>query len=189
MTSGGEHGHGRLQGDPARLEWLRQAYYGLDGRWYLKLRERLGPEVAQEVDEAVCDSLGRLHLRTWLELTDRSSISDCVELGEFVLDVLGLLYGSGELPVEVVESTPNRWVMEHLRCTIFEMGAAAGYSDAGPVPGQLPGCGGIRALYSSWATAAGNFEVRQLARVGEDRPLACRYEFVTAEAHPKVLYV
>jgi hypothetical protein len=43
----------------AQLAWLRQACYGLDGRWYLKLREHRDAGSAQVVDEAVCRSLGR----------------------------------------------------------------------------------------------------------------------------------
>ncbi|MGE3622135.1 MAG: hypothetical protein AB7L84_16900 [Acidimicrobiia bacterium] len=164
-----------LRDDGERLAWLRQAYYGVDGRWYLKVRDRWGPEAAQEVDEAAMASLGRLHLRAWLELTGRQHVDDCRVLGRFVLDVLDTLYGSAADAVRVVRDEPDVWEMAHVRCTIFDMGAAAGFT---PVPGALPGCGGILALYGGWVAAAGPaFSVDQVPAPGGDHGVACRYAF------------
>lgn len=163
-----------LADDRARLAWLRQAYYGVDGRWYLKVRDRWGADAAQDVDEDAMRSLGRLHLRVWLELTGRERVEDCTVLGRFVLDVLDTLYGSAADAVRVVRSEPDVWEMEHIRCTIFDMGNAAGFA---AVPGALPGCGGIRALYSGWVAAAGPFTVQQLPSAGEPHGVACRYVF------------
>ena len=165
-----------LDDDAARLAWLRQAYYGLDGRWYLKLRERTDPTFAQEVDEAVTNSLGRLHVRAWRELTGVSRIDDCRTLGRFVRDVFDVLYDGHQHAFQVVSDTSDRFEMQHVSCAIFDMGAAAGY-DAQPVPGQLPGCGGIRALVEGWAEEAGPFEVEQRPGVDDDGRLACRYLF------------
>lgn len=164
-----------LGDDRARLAWLRQAYYGLDGRWYLKVRDRRGAGEAQEIDEDVCRSLGRLHVRVWCELTGVDRIEDCRTLGRFVRDVFDSLYGSWEDAFEVVRDEPDVWELRHRRCTIFDMGAAAGYGTA--VPGELPGCGGIRALYEGWVRAAGGFTVEQLPAPGEPHGVACRYVF------------
>ncbi len=172
-----------LETDAARLAWLRQAYYGVDGRWYLKVRDRFGPQIAQEIDEDVNASLGRLHVRTWLELTGRSAIDDCHVLGRFVCDVFDVLYGSWADAFEVLRDDAGVWEMRHIRCTIFDMGVAAGYEEH-PVPGQLPGCGGIRALYGGWCRAAGPFRVEQLPAAGEPHGVACRYVFQRLPSTP-----
>lgn len=165
-----------FQSDDVRLAWLRQAYYGVDGRWYLKVRDRYGTEVAQVVDEEVNASLGRLHLRTWLELTGRDEITDCQVLGRFVSDVFDVLYGSWSDAYEVLRSEPDVWEIRHLRCTIFDMGVAAGYMEH-PTPGHLPGCKGILALYGGWCRAAGDFTVEQVPVAGGTHGVSCRYVF------------
>lgn len=169
-----------LEDHAARLEWLRRAYYGVDGRWYLKLRDRYGPEVAQVVDEEVSRSLGRLHVRTWLELTGHDQIADCRVLGRFVCDVFDVLYGSWSDAYEVLRDEPTVWEIRHLRCTIFDMGVAAGYS-TDPTPGDLPGCKGIMALYDGWCSAAGGFTVEQVPVAGGAHGVSCRYVFRTTD--------
>jgi len=163
-----------------RLRWLRQAYYGLDGRWYLKTRQRYSAEAAQEIDEDVCRSLGRLHLRNWLVLTARQGVADCRVLGRFVLDVLTTLYDDVAAAVRVTRDEPGVWEMQQVRCTIFDMGLAAGagstdYAEA--VPGALPGCRGVLALYSGWVVAAGQFTVEQRPAAGGTHGVQCRYTF------------
>lgn len=163
--------------DADRLAWLRRAYYGLDGRWYLKVRDRLGPTTAQEIDEAVCRSLGRLHLTTWLELTGRSTVEDCAVLGRFVLDVFDTLYGDWRDAFDITASTPDRFEIRHRRCVIFDMGAAAAFTDGPARPGELPGCAGIRELFRGWVDAAGRYTVSQKPSQDETGRPSCRYTF------------
>jgi hypothetical protein len=165
-----------LSDTEAQLAWLRQAYYGLDGRWYLKLREHSDAETAQVVDEAVCRSLGRLHVRAWRDLAGVDAIDDCRTFGRFVLDVLDTLYGDHRSAVRVVTDQPDLWEMQHTRCTIFDMGTAAGYAES-PTPGALPGCRGILALYEGWVHEAGPFDVLQAPASGPPHGVACRYSF------------
>lgn len=162
--------------DRTRLAWLRQIYYALDGRWYLKTRDRFGPEVAQEVNEEVVASVARAQLRVWQELAGVERIEDCRVLGRFVLDVLDILYGSWRDAVEVVADGPDEWAMRHVACTIFGMGVAAGYQEA-PLPGALPGCGGIRVMARAWAAAAGPFTAEQVPALSPSGGVACRYVF------------
>jgi hypothetical protein len=42
----------RLQGEDL-VKWLREAYFAVDGLWFLTLEERLGLEAALEVDVEV----------------------------------------------------------------------------------------------------------------------------------------
>lgn len=166
--------------DHAQLAWLRQVYFALDGRWYLKTRERFGAAVAQEVNDAVIASLGRVQLRAWRELTGVERFEDCRSLGRFVLDVLDVLYGSWRDAVEVVTDRPDEWAMRHTACTIFDMAVAAGYEET-PRPGALPGCGGLRALTGAWVAAAGPFTVEQLPALSPAGGVACRYVFRLAD--------
>lgn len=160
--------------DRGKLAWLRAAYFGLDGRWYLKLRGRTDPSFAQEVDEAVTSSLGRLHVRVWQELVGVEQIDDAITLGRFVQDVFDILYGDHRRAVRIVEADADRLCFQHVRCTIFDMGVAAGYDDD-PRPGQLPGCRGVRVLLEGWAAEAGGFVVDQQPALDEQGRVACRY--------------
>lgn len=159
-----------------RLAWLRRIYYALDGRWYVKTRDRFGPEIAQEVNEDVVGSLARTQVRVWCELTGVDRIEDCRMLGRFVLDVLDTLYGSWRDAVTIVVDGPDEWAMRHVNCTIFEMGLRAGY-DEDPLPGTLPGCGGIRVMAQAWASAAGDFTAEQRPALSPEGRVACRYVF------------
>lgn len=179
MDRGGGTIANGLQDDRARLAWLRQAYFGLDGRWYLKVRERTDAATAQEVDEDVTNSLGRLHVRVWQSLTGVASISDCQVLGNFIRDVFDVLYGDHRDAIRVVRDAHDRFEIQHVSCAIFDMGVAAGYEDD-PVPGLLPGCGGIAALVRGWVDQAGDFDVEQLPALAEGGGVACRYVFVAA---------
>lgn len=165
------------------MAWLRQAYFGVDGRWYLKVRERTDATFAQEVDEAVMRSLGRLHVRVWRELSGVASIADCTVLGRFVRDVFDVLYGDHDRAFRVVEESPTRFVLRHVSCAIYDMGVAAGY-EPDPAPGRLPGCGGIRALVSGWATEAGPFSVEQRPALDEDGGIGCHYVFSATASDP-----
>ncbi len=175
---------GGLTDDAHRLAWLRDAYFGVDGRWYLKVRERTDAATAQETDEAVMRSLGRLHVRSWQRLTGVEEISDCRVLGRFVQDVLDVLYGDHRSAITTVRSEADCFEMRHVRCMIFEMGVAAGYEED-PVPGALPGCGGIRALAEGWARAAGDFVVEQRPASGAPHGVACHYVFRRAPTHTR----
>lgn len=168
-------GTGRLD-TAGQLAWLRQAYFGLDGRWYLKLRQRTDAALAQEVDEDVTRSLARLHVRAWKGLAGVTEIVDCRELGRFVRDVFDALYGDHTRAIRFVREEPNMLEWRHVGCRIFEMGAEAGYETA-PIPGELPGCGGLRAMAQGWAEAAGGFEAEQRPATGPPRGVACHYLF------------
>lgn len=108
-----------LDDDAKRLAWLRQAYFGLDGRWYLKVRERTDAVAAQEVDEAVTNSLGRLHVRIWQSLTGVEHVTNCRVLARFVRDVLDVLYGDHTEAIRVVHETDVRFEIQHVSCAIF----------------------------------------------------------------------
>lgn len=169
--------------DSERLDWLRRIYYSLDGRWYLKLRERTDPSFAQEVDEDVCRSIGAAQVRAWRDLTGAASIDDCRTLGQFVRDVLDTLYGDHREVINVLRDEPGCWEMQHIRCAIFEMGQAAGYAEDA-VPGKLPGCGGILALAHGWVREAGPFRVAQRPASGPPHGVACRYVFALGAGEP-----
>ena len=128
------------------------------------------------MNDEVAASVARAQVRVWRELAGVERIEDCRMLGHFVLDVLDILYGSWRDAVEVVADGPDEWAMRHVACTIFDMGVAAGYEDD-PVPGALPGCGGIRALARGWAEAAGGFTVEQVPAFSPSGGVACSYVF------------
>jgi hypothetical protein len=176
----GMTGQSGLNDDRQRMAWLRRAYYGLDGRWYLKVRERFGGSDAQDVDEQVCASLGRLHVRAWKQIAAVESIDDCRTLGRFVRDVFDVLHDDPDATITAVQDEPAVFEFRQDRCTIFDMALAAGY-DTNPRPGRLPGCAGVLALYQGWVSEAGEYAVEQHPQAGGEHGVRCRYVFRRAQ--------
>lgn len=142
------------------VRFLDAGWWSHDGQWFLKTKDRFGPEVAMELNEAAARALGKIEMRRLRKLLGLSDVNDC----EGFARLLATLWAIREAPDQLVyrHVSPDRLEVGRRYCRIFEMAQAAGMEGMGI--GGLPGCRGFRARLSGWSEV-----------------LSREYEFLVAE--------
>lgn len=130
----------RLQGEDL-VRWLREAYFAVDGLWFLTLEERLGLEAALEVDVEVWRRFAKVMARRVVKRLniDASRVEGIVESLQPFFDWEGW----------EVDVSPHQGLVKVRRCPWWDYLQRVGRSSV--IKYVCPKvCEGI---FSSWAAA------------------------------------
>ena len=98
-----------------QIEFLRGAYFGVDGVWFLVCEDEYGPDTALQLDTEVWRRFARILAKRVKRMFGVGG-----EDTETVVDTIGLRWTMENWEFEVPECSPERSVMRVRRCPWLE---------------------------------------------------------------------